>query len=480
MSSPDDTFGLVGVRLDGKYDVEAVVAEGGFGVVYRAMHRALQKPVAVKVLKTPPTVPESARAEFINKFVFEARVIARLEHPGIVRVLDFGGGLLPSGGAAPWLVLEWIDGQTLDDDLDTRRFQAGRAPAEALAMLRPIFEALALAHDEGIAHRDIKPANVMLARTRRGVEARLLDFGIAKAMGDDEHSSSGHTATQSVLRAFTLAYAAPEQLGGTRTGPWTDVHALALLLVEMLTNSAPLSGEDSTALSADVLSPVRPTPAKFGLDVGSWEPVFARALALRPSERFQHAGEFLRALDATMPASVRWTVTRASFAPPLDSDATEITTLRPIHHAPLPPPPRSRNLWLALALFAALVAVASIAGIVSLRATPVSTRGAASTPPPTVVVAAPAATIVTPPPARPSVAPAAPSPTVVAPAPAPPPTPERLPTVAQTLVVRVDAAAPPRPTPPSAAQVPVARPPRQPPRTLPSVQPRVHEHVPVE
>ena len=96
-----DPFSLLGTRLDGKYDVHSVVAEGGFGVVYRATHRSLQKPVAIKVLKTPPSIPESHRRTFIDKFVFEARTIARLEHPGIVRILDFGGGLLPSGGAAP-------------------------------------------------------------------------------------------------------------------------------------------------------------------------------------------------------------------------------------------------------------------------------------------------------------------------------------------------------------------------------------------
>ena len=79
-----DPFALLGTRLDGKYDIHSVIAEGGFGVVYRATHRTLQKSVAIKVLKTPPSLAESHRKEFIDKFFFEARVIAHLEHPGIV------------------------------------------------------------------------------------------------------------------------------------------------------------------------------------------------------------------------------------------------------------------------------------------------------------------------------------------------------------------------------------------------------------
>ncbi len=302
-----DTFGLVGTRLDGKYDVDAVVAEGGFGVVYRATHIALRKPVAVKVLKVPPELASPARKMFLDRFAQEAQTIAALDHPAIVRVMDFGASLMPQGEAAPWMVLEWLTGVTLDDDLEARRGRGGRGPAECLALLRPVFEALAYAHDEGIAHRDIKPPNLMLVVNKRGERAvRVLDFGIAKVMtGEEGASASGHTATQTQQRAFSLLYAAPEQLSGTRTGPWTDVYALALVLTEMLTDLPAYDGNDVSDIYVDALSPRRPTPAKRGFDVGPWEPVLARAVALKPAERFANAREFLAALEASVPASVR-------------------------------------------------------------------------------------------------------------------------------------------------------------------------------
>ncbi len=441
-AAPTDPFSLLGTRLDGKYDVHSLIAEGGFGVVYRATHRSLQKPVAIKVLKTPSTIPESHRRSFIDKFVFEARTIARLEHPGIVRVLDFGGGLLPSGGAAPWIVLEWIDGDSLESILDARRDRTGRPPAEALALLRPVFEALAIAHDEGVAHRDLKPANVMLARSRDGVTPKLLDFGIAKAMDLDETVASGETATRTDLRAFTLAYASPEQIGGTRSGPWTDVHALALLLVEVLTDGPPFRGDDNTALTVDVLSATRPTPAKFGLDVGPWEPVLARALALRPADRFQHARDLLRALDAAVPATASWDAltTAPVLGPRPPPDRT--TTLKPITQSVAPRPSRA-PLLVAAALATAGLSFTALYLVGSSSPAPAPAH-APLPPPPTLVV--------TPPP---------PPPPVVSPPPVAVPT--------QALVV--DAGPPVRVAPRVLRPLP---------RPAVTVRPQAHEHVPVE
>nr|MBK7070349.1 serine/threonine protein kinase [Deltaproteobacteria bacterium] len=451
---PTDPFALVGVRLDGKYDVHSVVAEGGFGVVYRGTHRTLQKPIAIKVLKTPPSLPDASRKAFIDKFVFEARTIARLEHPGIVRILDFGGGLLPAGGAAPWIVLEWIDGHTLDDALAARRHHGGQSPADALALLRPVFDALAVAHDEGVAHRDLKPANIMLARTRQGIEPKLLDFGIAKSMSDDESAPSGATATRTELRAYTPAYAASEQIGSTRTGPWTDVHALALLLTEVLTDQAPIRGDDSTALTVDALSPLRPTPAKFGLDVGPWEPILARALALRPAERFQHAREFLQALDATSPVSATWRPSARWSSHATGPDPSAVTTPRasapfaPVAVASQPssPAPSSSHAWITLVALA-LVSLASVIFLLQSRSTHAPSQATA------------------PAPALP-----APPPTYAA---APPPA---LPTpVLPTPVALADASTPPTPQ----RTIP-ARPTRPTTRPAAPLRPALREHVPVE
>ncbi len=299
-----DPYGLVGRKLDGRYDVEAVVAEGGFGVVYRGRHPMLDRAVAIKVLRDLDR-DEDARRVFAESFLTEAKTIATLEHPAVVRVLDFGVTPVGRGPRTPWMVLEWVDGRTLADELYARRGEGGRSPAECLALLRPVFEALAAAHEAGVAHRDIKPANVMIpTRVASGApRARVLDFGVVKRMERDESVGTGETGTRADFVALSLPYASPEQVSATRTGPWTDVHALALILTEMLTDRAPYQGRDKLAVTAQVVAPERPTPARFGVDVGAWEPVLSRALSVRASARYPNARELLRALDEAMPSA---------------------------------------------------------------------------------------------------------------------------------------------------------------------------------
>ncbi len=307
----DDEFQLKGTLIDQKYRVESVVARGGFGVVYRGEQVRLKRPVAIKVLSWTGDSKVSVD-DIAAQFVAEAELLAKLDHPAIVRVLDVGSVTTPGGREAPWMALEWVEGRTLQEDLNARPSDTRRTPAECLALLRPVLEALALAHSHGIAHRDIKPGNIMLltppsdaARARGRPLVRLLDFGIAKVMAPDEaRPTSGETATVSRLSAFSARYAAPEQVGGSRTGPWTDVHAMALVITQLLTMRAPYPGEEALALAARALSDDRPTPGHFGVDVGTWEPVLARALSLQPSDRYRDAGALLAALDEALPANL--------------------------------------------------------------------------------------------------------------------------------------------------------------------------------
>ena len=297
-----DEFGLVGQRVEERYDIERVVAAGGFGTVYFGRHRALRTAVAIKVLRIPKDLTEAERRDFAQRFLAEAQTLAQLQHPAVVRASDFGVSPMPNGQTAPWMALEWVDGPTLKEVLDARRGEPMSA-GEALALLRPVLEALATAHAEGIAHRDIKPANIMLPRAAGALPSRVLDFGIAKAMRPEETAEgSGETRTKSSMSAFSLKYAAPEQVGGLRTGPWSDVHALGLVLTEMLTGKEAYAGNDSMDLTVAVISPRRPTPAAFGVDVGPWEAVLARAVAFKPADRFRHAGELLAALEAGLSA----------------------------------------------------------------------------------------------------------------------------------------------------------------------------------
>ena len=314
----DDVFGLVGLTLESKYTVEAVVATGGFGVVYRGRHAVLGAPFALKVLKIPETLPRRMHAGFVRQFFEEARIISQLQHPCIVRVTDFGVMALPDAQQAPWMVLEWIDGETLSQHLSARRGAGGRSPREVLALLRPVLEAVAVAHERGIVHRDLKPGNLMIpkldlaATATTGARAsgrpitptlRLLDFGLAKVVDESDGPASGQTRTTSAMPAFSPRYASPEQASGTRTGPWTDVHALGLILTELLVDAPPYKAADKMALQIRVMSPTRPTPARFGVDVGAWEPVLARAVSLLPADRYANAGELLDALEAQLPGA---------------------------------------------------------------------------------------------------------------------------------------------------------------------------------
>ena len=295
MEGPDDRFGLAGTVLAGRYRIDRQVAEGGFAVVYRAFQIALDRPIALKVLKTPPGLTDAARARFENRFATEARTIAKLQHPYIVDVYDYGVSPMPSGDSAPWMALEWLEGVTLERDLDGRRGAGGRSIAETEALLRPVIEAVAYAHKRGVVHRDIKPANIMVVTTDAGPMLRMLDFGIAKIMDGDPIGDT-RPGRGSGAAGFSPDYAAPEQITYSRTGPWTDVHGLGLLLTELLTDEPPFAAAADEQLFEQVMSPDRPTPGRKGVNAGRLEPVIARALALSPRRRWSDAGQLLQAL----------------------------------------------------------------------------------------------------------------------------------------------------------------------------------------
>ena len=374
----NDSFQLMGTCLDGKFQVEKFVAEGGFAVVYSGQHLSLDRAIAIKVLKTPVELNERARQEFISKFRLEGRTIARLSHLNIVQVLDFGVSRMPSGDTAPWMVLEWLTGRSLEQELSGRRGLGGRRPEEALSLLEPIFDALAYAHEEGIAHRDVKPANIMIVPTKRGEMLKLLDFGIVKIMEKGEIADTNLAPTRGVLSAHSPAYAAPEQITGLRTGPWTDVHALALLLTEVMTDLPPYDGKNITTLLREILSPQRPTPARHRIDAGPWESVLGRALALEPAERFKNASEFLAALKSAIPATLKPVAAEPGSTGEyvrtqiLPTPASTARAERPSQREPKIPPskgpgsqPSRRGKWLAAG--AAVVVLALGVGALALR-----------------------------------------------------------------------------------------------------------------
>lgn len=283
VAAPMDPLGLVGARLEDRFVVERFVAEGGFAFVYRALDATTDAPVAIKVFKE---VDADERERLESAFLREAELIARLAAsvPAIVRGGALGRCTGPRGLALLFQVLEWLEGDVLRPD------PAGATLDEITRKLEPIALALAAAHDAGVAHRDVKPGNLFV--TRDG-SMRLLDFGIAK-VAEDRARGFGSTAT--ARSAFTLNYAAPEQLLNRPTGPWTDVYALAVVCVELLAGRHPYA-----ALGAfEVLLAIpderrRPTPRALGVAVSDEvEALFAAALSVsaeaRPTARALWSG----------------------------------------------------------------------------------------------------------------------------------------------------------------------------------------------
>ncbi|MBX3210685.1 MAG: protein kinase [Labilithrix sp.] len=299
-----DPFGLSGTLLDGQYRVDEVVGEGGFGVVYRGRHLSLDQPIAIKVLKGLDGGDVRINALVLEKFRAEARLLYTLSQSSlhIVRALDFGAATMPSGAWAPFMVLEWLEGRSLAEDLAERqrRGARGRSLDEALAIIEPIVDGLAAAHQQKVAHRDVKPANVFLLASppgRPGPQLKVLDFGIAKIMQDGES-----VGTKGTFASFTWLYAAPEQLEPRRgaTGLATDVYALALVLTELLTDRSPIDDRDVVGIMKAATDPDRrPTPRSRGANVpDEIEAVCQRALALDPESRFPSVMELWDALVA--------------------------------------------------------------------------------------------------------------------------------------------------------------------------------------
>ncbi|HEY6555747.1 MAG TPA: protein kinase [Polyangiaceae bacterium] len=303
-SNVDDPFAWTGATIDGKYRVDALVGEGGFGVVYRAYHLGFGEKVAIKCLRIPPTLIGGERDRFFSSFLSEGRLLHQLSKStaGIVQALDVGGAISPNKAWTPYLVMEWLEGRTLELDLAERKALGigGRSLLEAIELLDSAARAMALAHEQGVAHRDIKPANLFLADVGGRRTLKVLDFGIAKVITETASMTRAFEATGSSLQAFTPRYGAPEQFSRRfgATGPWTDVFSLALVLVETVSGRGALEGTDASQLfvsSADAQR--RPTLRHVGVESSdAVEGVLQSALAVDPKERLANAGEFWEAL----------------------------------------------------------------------------------------------------------------------------------------------------------------------------------------
>jgi beta-lactam-binding protein with PASTA domain/tRNA A-37 threonylcarbamoyl transferase component Bud32 len=267
--------GLAGQMLGERYLVGEPIARGGMATVYLATDTRLQRTVALKVLRQDL----SADADFMERFQREALATAALSHPNVVAVFDFDA----EDGLA-FLVLEYVPGQTLRHLMARHRL----TPAQALAVMEPILDALVVAHDVGIVHRDIKPENVLLGP--RGA-VKVADFGLARALDDHEHK------TRTGLVIGTAAYVSPEHIAGTGTGAPSDVYSAGILLFELLTGAPPYAGENALSVAFQHVNSDVPRPSErvAGLPT-ELDDLVLGATAKDPAARFDSAAAFLAEL----------------------------------------------------------------------------------------------------------------------------------------------------------------------------------------
>jgi eukaryotic-like serine/threonine-protein kinase len=287
VNEPSPVDPQVGQVVADRYRLEALIAEGGMGRVYRAMHIVLNEPVVVKFLH-----PVLASEPIIRqRFRVEAKALIRLRHPGIVAIRDYG-----EHAGLPYIALELLDGPTLG----ARLSRDGRLPLpEVWEVFDQLMDVLVATHEAGVIHRDLKPDNVMvLARPGQPLRVTVLDFGIARITDDDGRPDPRLTGTGAVFG--TPSFMAPEQCRGRGVVPATDVYSATVMLFLTVTGELPFTADSSAELFAKQLYVAPPTLAERGAPAGTpagLEALVARGLAKKAAER-PSAAEFQRELRA--------------------------------------------------------------------------------------------------------------------------------------------------------------------------------------
>lgn len=287
----------------GRYELVRVLGRGAMGLVYEGRDPRLGRKVAIKtILKTHLADPALAR-EYSSRFVREAQAAARLAHPNIVIVHDFG-----EDDEVSYLVMEFIEGRELAQLFDERTpFDL----ASAVRIVCDLLEALAYAHDHGVVHRDVKPANVMIDRAGR---VKLTDFGVARLVD----SNADRTLPGTMVG--TPSYMSPEQVQGLAVGSRTDLFAVGIVLYQFLTGSRPFSGGGPWEIQRQIVhdQPRAPSMVNPSLPT-ALDAVMQRALAKDPHDRYPDARTF--AADLQRAAGVAPDHESASSATPVDRSA---------------------------------------------------------------------------------------------------------------------------------------------------------------
>jgi serine/threonine-protein kinase len=278
---------LSGQVLDDRYRIQERLAEGAMGVVYRGSRMNLDRAVAIKVMHA--SLPSEMEGR--KRFEREATLMAKLEHPHCVSIIDYG-----LHGAKPYVVMELVRGQSLHDVLaEQRRFEIPRA----VDVMKQLLSGLAHAHEQGIIHRDIKPANVMVTpKAPLGLHVRILDFGLARMLEASTSVSNG-------VAVGTPSYMAPEQCRGEPLEARVDVYACGVVLFEMLTGRKPFVAGDPISIIKKQIDEPPPRLADVAPgNYGALEDIVARALSKSPDGRYPSAVAMAEALEAAVSGRV--------------------------------------------------------------------------------------------------------------------------------------------------------------------------------
>ena len=271
----------------GRYDIEAVLGKGAMGVVYAGMDPRLHRKVAIKTILKSSLDEDTAR-EYTMRFDREAQAVARLNHPNIVQVYDFG-----AEGEVAYIVMEFIQGKELKDFFDANeRFDI----KEAVHIMGELCEALHFAHEAGIIHRDIKPANVMIDNKGR---VKLADFGVARITDADRSASE---KTQAGAIVGTPAYMSPEQIEGGEIDRRTDIFSAGIILYQFLTGEKPFTGTSTWTIAKKILQDEPVMPSRLNTNISPlFDAIIKKALAKNMNARYQNArdlgGDLKNALE---------------------------------------------------------------------------------------------------------------------------------------------------------------------------------------
>lgn len=276
---------FVGTTVDGRYLIERELGHGGVGVVYLARDSKLHnKPVVVKVL-----LEKSLRDEWVLlKFQQEKEALARVDHPGVVGILDTGE--LPDG--EPYIVMQYVEGRALRDVINGK--PEGMDLERVASIVKQAGAALSSVHEKKIYHRDLKPENIMLQKLGRGDEqVKIVDFGIAKV----KESVIAPSTVTGTATAGTIVYMSPEQLRGERISAASDIYSLGVIAYEMVTGRRPFNPDTTAHLAEMQRDGVRAKPADLRPRLPEEaQMIILKALTFDPTARYQSAAEFGEAL----------------------------------------------------------------------------------------------------------------------------------------------------------------------------------------